>query len=123
MPRYQVRTGAILPHEGQLLEAPAIVELPRHVGEDSIVRDLVQEVDDEGQPVVSRALADPSIEHFRSHERVSILQDRLTQAQGRVAALEQRLAAEVAEEAESVKAVGQAQPVHESRAVSRDLEE
>src|SRR6185369_10158480 len=73
MPRYKVRDGSVLPHEGTLFEAGAIVELPRHIGEDSIVRSLVQEVDETGAPVVLvDAEADERyLERFRPHERIT----------------------------------------------------
>jgi len=34
MPRYRVAVGQVLPHDGQVLEAGAIVELPAHVAND-----------------------------------------------------------------------------------------
>jgi len=93
MPRYKVRDGSVLPHEGTLFEAGAIVELPRHIGEDSIVRSLVQEVDETGAPVVLvDAEADErDLERFRPHERITLLQNRMVDARALLTRLEQRL--------------------------------
>lgn len=93
MPRYQVKSGRVLPHGGQVLEEGTIVEdLPRHVGEDSVVRDLVQEIDESGEPVAPVDRPDADLERFRPHERVTLLEQRLSDAKARVATLEHLLA-------------------------------
>lgn len=90
MPRYQVRVGQQLPHNGQVLEAGAVVELPRHVAADSIVRDLVDEVDEAGNVVLAPLSND--FERFRPHEQVTLLKARLAEAQARVDTLKSQLA-------------------------------
>jgi hypothetical protein len=92
MPKYQVRFGEVLPHDGRVLEGGAIVELPRAVADDSAVRGLVQEVDDAGQPVTPVAASD--LDRFRTHERVTVLRERLAEAEGVATAIRQQLAAE-----------------------------
>lgn len=87
---YRVNDSAILPHDGQLLEGGTLVELPRHVAEDSAVRDLVTEVDEAGNPIL--APAEPhGFERFRPHERVTLLQVRLAEAQARVKTLQAQI--------------------------------
>lgn len=90
MARYRVRAGRQLPHNGQVLEAGEIVELPRHVGADSVVRDLVDEVDEAGNPVL--APLDNDLERFRPHEQVTLLEARLAEAEARVEILKSQLA-------------------------------
>ena len=80
MIRYRVRDGAILPHHGALLEGGAILELPRHVGEDPAVRHLVQPVDDRGV-VIALPPYDAAIDGFRPHEQVTILKNRMVATQ------------------------------------------
>lgn len=94
MSRYQVRPGAVLPHNGLVLEAGAIVDLPRHVAADSIVRDLVQEIDETGEPVVSTGPIDADLERYRPHERITLLQNRMVEATGLVSRLEAAIALE-----------------------------
>lgn len=92
MPRYKVKPGQALPHGGQLLDAGSIVELPRRVGTDSVVRDFVDEVDAAGELVEP---ADPGLadlERFRPHEQIGMLGDLLVSAQARVARLEALIA-------------------------------
>lgn len=90
MARYQVRAGQQLPHGGQILEGGAIVELPRHVANDSIVRDLVEEVDEAGNAVLAPLSHD--FEQFRPHEQVTLLKARLAEAQARVDTLKAQIA-------------------------------
>lgn len=92
MATYRVRDGERLAHAGQVHEGGAVVELPRAVAEDMAVRGALQEIDAQGQPIASPPADD--LERFRAHERVSILRDRLVEAQARVAAIQQRLDAE-----------------------------
>lgn len=92
MPRYKVKDGQALPHGGRILDAGSILELPRHVGQDTVVRDFVEEVDAAGEPV---APADPSasdLERFRPHERIGMLQATLFEAEARVARLKALIA-------------------------------
>lgn len=91
MPRYRVKAGQELPHDGKILDAGTIVELPRHVGQDSIVRDFVEEVDETGHPVESTD-GEADLERFRPHERVGMLEAKLVEAKARVARLEQLIA-------------------------------
>lgn len=90
MARYRVRTGQQLPHGGQVLEAGEIVELPRHVAADSVVRDFVDEVDEAGNPVLVPLVND--LDRFRPHEQVTLLEARLAEAKARVEILESQLA-------------------------------
>lgn len=90
MARYQVRAGRQLPHGGQTLEAGAIVELPRHVATDSVVRDLVEEVDEAGNVLLAPLAHD--FEHYQPHEQVTLLQARLVEAEARVATLKAQIA-------------------------------
>lgn len=90
MPTYQVIAAAGLPHAGAIQPHGSIVELPRHVAQDSIVRDFVQEVDEGGNPVLAPLMND--FEHFRPHEQVTLLEARLVEAQARVEILESQIA-------------------------------
>lgn len=90
MPRYRVIAVSGLPHDGQIREQGAIVELPRHVAADSIVRDFVQEVDEGGNPILAPLQHD--FEHFRPHEQVTLLDARLVEAYARVEILESQIA-------------------------------
>lgn len=89
MARYQVRAGQQLPHGGQILAAGAIIELPRHVGSDNAVRDLVEEVDAAGNVVLAPLTND--FERFRPHEQVTLLEASLAEAEARVATLKAQL--------------------------------
>lgn len=91
MPRYRVKVGQELPHDGKILDAGTIVELPRHVGQDSVVRDFVEEVDETGHPVEA-ADGEADLERFRPHERVGMLEATLAEAKARVARLEALIA-------------------------------
>lgn len=91
MPRFQVRAGQQLPHGGQVLEAGAIVELPRHVAADTVVRDMVDEIDEAGNLVLAPLTHD--FERFRPHEQVTLLQGRLAEAKTRVETFETQIAA------------------------------
>lgn len=90
MARYRVRAGKQLPHGGQILEAGEIVELPRQVGTDNAVRDLVEEVDEAGNVVFVPLSHD--FERFRPHEQVTLLEARLVEAEARVEILKSQLA-------------------------------
>lgn len=94
MPRYQVTVGSVLPHHGQVLEAGAYVELPRHVADDPNIRGLVQEIDADGHPVPPPAWPGILVETWQPHERIGLLQAALVDAKAHVAALEAQLAAE-----------------------------
>jgi hypothetical protein len=94
MPRYTVRPGAVLPHMGALLYEGEYVELPRHVADDSIVRDLVQEVDETGAPVLTPAPIDADLARFRPHERITLLQNRMVDARALVSRLADAIAIE-----------------------------
>lgn len=92
MPRYRVRDEATLPVAGTVHEAGAIVELSRELASDMAIAALVDEVDTAGQrvaPTPPDALA-----RFKVHERVSILQGRLAEAQAKVTQIQEQLAAE-----------------------------
>lgn len=102
MPRYRVNVGEVLPHNGQLLEAGAFVELPRVVAEDTANRHLVQEVDAAGQPVAPRPVDD--LERFRTHERIGILRTRLADAKGLAERIQAQLDAEEQRLVDEVKA-------------------
>ena len=102
MPRYQVKSGEVLPVNGRVLEAGTVIDLPRVVAEDVANRHLVQEVDDKGQPVAPVPVDD--LERFRAHERVGILRDRLTAAQGIVASIQAQIDHEDQVLADAVKA-------------------
>jgi hypothetical protein len=91
MARYRVRAGSQLPHDGQVLEAGAFVELPRHVAADTAVRDMVEEVDAAGNVVLAPLTND--FERFRPHEQVTLLEASLAEAEARVATLKAQLAA------------------------------
>lgn len=120
MPRYQVRPGVVLPHEGEVLEAGAYVELRRHVAEDVNIRGLVQEVDPAGKPVAA-PVVEQSIAHFQRHERIGMLQERLVEARARVTALETQLAEE---ESPMESASALAAPVSKlTQAASRGVKE
>jgi hypothetical protein len=119
MARYQVREGRQLPHNGQVLEAGEVVELPRHVASDSMIRDLVEEIDEAGNPVLAPLVND--LERFRPHEQVTLLQGRLAEAKARVETLEAQIA-----EAEAASAhrdpVAPAQPLVVAETASEDEE-
>ena len=102
MPRYQVNAGEVLPHNGQVLEPGAFVELPRIVAEDMANRHLVQEVDAAGQPVAPRPVDD--LERFRAHERVGFLRERRAAAMAVVAQVQAQLDAEEQRLVDEVKA-------------------
>lgn len=103
MPRYRVREGSVLPHNGVVLEGGAVLELPRAIGQDMAVSHAVEEIDDRGQAVAPTPIDD--LERFRTHERVGILRDRIAEAQGRVDALTAQLAAEERTLAAEVRAI------------------
>lgn len=113
MPRYRIRDGEVLAHEGQVLEAGAFVELPRAIADDMAVRGALEEVDDAGQPVAPVPVDD--LARFRTHERVSMLRDRLVEAQGRVTAIQAQLDAveqQLADEVAAAQRVAAAAPSH-----------
>lgn len=96
MPRYQVKPGEVLPHNNQVLEAGAIVELPRIVAEDMAVRAAIQEIDAAGKPVQSPlATAQRDFERFRSHEQVTLLEREIADTEARLTELRTLLAAAV----------------------------
>lgn len=90
MARYRVRDGQQLPHGGQVLDAGTIVELPRHVAVDTVVRDFVEEVDEAGNPVLAPLSHD--FERYKPHEQVTLLRARLEEAQARVDTLKAQIA-------------------------------
>jgi len=76
MQRYRVRDGAVLPHQGAVLPAGSVVELPRHVAEDVAVRDVIVPIDAVGQ-VITLPPYDAELDRVRPHERITILKDRM----------------------------------------------
>jgi hypothetical protein len=92
MPRYLVTPGTVLAMSGVVVEAGSFIELPRAVADDSVNRASLQEVDEAGHPVTPLPVDD--LERFRSHERVSILLERLATAQAAVKTITQQLAQE-----------------------------
>ena len=48
MPKYRVKVGAVLPHDGRLQPSGTVVELPAHVAMDPVVACLVEPL----EPVV-----------------------------------------------------------------------
>jgi len=75
MPRYRVKDGALLPHNGETLEGGTEVELPQHVGEDPAIRGLVEAIDAAGHPFAD--VEDPDAVRFLPHERLGFIKDRM----------------------------------------------
>lgn len=111
MPLYKVRPGRVLPQSGTSVDQGTVVELPRHVAEDSIVRDLVQEVDEMGEPVLSKDLIAADLDRFRPHERIALLQARLAEAQAVVSRLAERIAVEQQTVDQDTQAAAAATPI------------
>lgn len=83
MPQYRVRSGARLPHAGQIFEEGALVDLPRRIAGE--VRHLVDEVDVDGKPLTTaREAWEIALEDVRQHERISVLQLERQTAQSRL---------------------------------------
>lgn len=108
MPRYRVRDGSQLAHGGTVLEAGAIVELPRTIAADMAVSGHVEEIDAQGQPIAS--VPPDDLERFRTHERVSILRDRLAMAKAKVDAIQAQLEFEEQRLADAVTAAAGKRP-------------
>lgn len=84
MPKYRVRQGQQLPHEGKVYEYPSLVTLPRRLARE--FPHLVDEVDDAGKPLTSpREEWEIALETIRDHERISILELERQAAAARVA--------------------------------------
>jgi hypothetical protein len=91
MARYRVRAGCLLPHHGQILVGGAILELPPHVAEDNVIRDLVEAIDEAGNVLLATAVPH-DFERFRPHEQVTLLEARLYEAVARVQTLRSQIA-------------------------------
>ena len=108
MPTYRVRDGEVLAHDGKTREAGDILELPRQVAEDPAVRGAIEEVDAAGN-VVAPPPAD-DLARFRTHERVSMLRERLAEAQARVTAVQAQLTSEEQRLIDEVRAAPSSAP-------------
>lgn len=119
MPRYRVRLGQALAHQGAILGEGACVELPRQVADDPAVNALVEEVDASGALVPPAPVDD--LERFKAHERVSILRDRLAAAKAVVDGLQTQLAEEERRLREAVDAMRPPASTGKPRANTPDL--
>lgn len=92
MPRYRVRPGAVLSHQGAVLEEGAVLELTRIVADDPSVRGAIEEIDASGLPVLTPPPAIAAdIARFKAHEQVTLLEQAIAEHKARGAELEQLL--------------------------------
>lgn len=71
---YRVRAGQLLPHQGEVFEAGAVVSLPRAVAAE--VRHLVEPLDAAGNVIDPPSALQIALEQRPAHEHEGILQRR-----------------------------------------------
>ena len=94
MPQYRVRDGHRLSHDDQVLSGGAVVELPAHVGSDTAVRGVLEELDESGQVKLPPASAvDEALSGVSPADRVAALEAAVAEARARLSDLQKLLTA------------------------------